>query len=66
VVAIAALPRDRGSVERDLRAALHACGRLGDSLEQRELTVFDVTGIDAMLRGISRCLAELRASRAAA
>jgi hypothetical protein len=57
---LAVLPRDRAGIERDLRAGLHALGRVGDELESRLISPADLTGIDAMIRGIGRALTELR------
>jgi hypothetical protein len=55
-----AILRDRAGIERDLRAGLHALGRVGDELELRPPSPADLTGLDAMLCGIGRALTELR------
>jgi hypothetical protein len=54
--------RDRDAVVADLIAGLHALGEHGDVLTNREPILADISTVDALLRGVSRCLSELRIS----
>jgi hypothetical protein len=56
------LRRDRVVVVADLVAGLRALGEHGDALTNREPIPADISTVDALLRGVSRCLSELRIS----
>jgi hypothetical protein len=52
--------RDRDDIVADLREGLRSLGAIGEQFDHREPNHSDAASLDALVRGVSRVLVELR------